>query len=184
MKYARIITPLLLSIGIIGFTLREPRREADDPGMQVVGESVLRDGQPFTGVLIERNLRHDLLAESHYKNGLKDGLVQTFHHDGTLIGQAHFSQGKKHGRQDTWYADGKIRALAYFKEGVAEGTLTEWHPNGRVYREQKIVDGVEVANKMFYESGVIYSNYVVRDDRDYGIRGEPLCRTTKQEGFK
>jgi antitoxin component YwqK of YwqJK toxin-antitoxin module len=158
--------------------------EADDPAFGIIGPRAWYRGQPFTGTLIERNLHHDLLAKSEYANGEKEGVSLIYHHTGTVVAQAEFHHGQKDGVQDTWYADGKHRSTGHFRAGVAEGVYTEWHPNGNVYRRQKIENGVELENQMFYESGVIYSNYVVRAERTYGVQGEPLCSTVKQEGFK
>jgi antitoxin component YwqK of YwqJK toxin-antitoxin module len=179
-----VLTASLVA-GLLGFAFtQDPLVEATEPSIKTVGERVFFMDLPFTGVLLERNLNHDLLAKTHYQNGEKEGVASTYHHNGTLVAKAYFHSGKKDGPQETWYADGKRRSLGYFRSGVAEGTYTEWHPNGKIYRLQKIENGVELENKMFYESGVIYSNYVVRDKRAYGIQGEPLCSTVKQEGFK
>lgn len=164
--------------------LNEPQIEVTDAGISLVDGKVRYHSQLFTGTLKERNLNHDILTQVHYAKGEKDGVSITYHHDGHVVAKNLFRHGKKNGRQETWYADGKHRSTAFFREGVAEGQYTEWHPNGKIYRLQKIKDGVELENKMFYESGVIYSNYVVRGHRTYGIQGEPLCNTVKQEGFK
>lgn len=178
------VAALFLAATLVFFFLDELKVETTDPSIQVLNGKTYYKKKLFTGVLIERNLRHDFLSKSHYQNGEKEGISYSFHHDGTIVGKSLFHQGKKHGQQDTWYVDGKHRSTSYFKDGVADGTYTEWHPNGKIYRFQRIQNGVEIENKMFYETGVIYSNYVVRDQRVYGIQGEPLCNTVKQEGFK
>lgn len=158
--------------------------EVTDPDLKIENGIAYYHRQPFTGTLLERNLHLDPLTRTHYKNGLKEGYSYTFHHNGTVLAKNFFHNGKKEGQQDAWYADGKHRSTSFFRTGIAEGTYTEWHPNGKIYRLQKIKDGIELENKMFYESGVIYSNYVVRDHRSFGIQGEPLCNATKQDGFK
>jgi antitoxin component YwqK of YwqJK toxin-antitoxin module len=171
-------------LGVIIFAVREPKIEATDSRIRWENGQALFKEHPFTGMMIERNLNHDLLARVHYQLGKKEGYSFTYHHDGTRVAENHYHVGLKEGQQESWYADGKHRSTSYFRHGIAEGTYTEWHPNGKIYRLQKIQDGIELENKIFYESGVIYSNYVVRNQRTFGIQGEPLCNTVKQEGFK
>jgi antitoxin component YwqK of YwqJK toxin-antitoxin module len=170
--------------GALAFEFRELTVEVTDPEVQFVDGKVFYRHQLFTGKMIERNLNHDLLARVHYKDGEKEGTSYTYHHNGVVVAKNFFLHGKKEGQQESWYADGKHRSTSWFRQGIAEGTLTEWHPNGKIYRLQTIEDGIEKENKIFYESGVIYSNYVVKGNRTYGIQGEPLCNTVKQEGFK
>jgi hypothetical protein len=176
---------ILLGLAVGGVLLvRQPVAEATDPSVRMANGLLLVKDHLFTGILIERNLNHDLLDKNQYKAGEQEGFSFKYHHNGAIVGRAMFHHGKKDGRQEAFYVDGKLRSVGFFKDGVAVDTFTEWHPNGTVYRQQKIENGVEVENKMFYESGVIYSNYVVQSKRTYGIQGEPLCNAVKQEGFK
>ncbi len=175
-------TPALAAALVL--SLLEPRIEASSPEVQLTEGRLQVGSRPFTGTLVERNLRNDLLALVHYRNGEKDGVSLTYHHNGRIVSEHRFRHGKKDGVQKAWYADGKLRSVSTFTMGVADGTYTEWHPNGRLYRFMRIQGGVELENKRFYESGAIYTNYVRREGRNYGIEGEPLCRAVKQEGLK
>jgi antitoxin component YwqK of YwqJK toxin-antitoxin module len=177
------VFPSLVS-AVLGFSLQKPRVEAASSLVRSVDEHVFYRDLPFTGFLVERNLRNDLLSLVQYREGEKDGVGWRYHHDGKLVAESRYVRGKKHGQQLTWYIDGRLKSVSYFRMGLSHGTYTEWHPSGRLYRVMKTEDGVEVTNQRYFESGAPYSNIVRRNGRTYGMEGEPLCRAEKDEGLK
>lgn len=177
------LLPSLISAAL-GISSQEPRVEATSSLIRLENEQVFYRGRPFSGFLVERNLRNDLLSLVQYREGKKDGVAWRYHHDGKLVAESHSIRGKKHGQQRTWYIDGRLKSVSYFKMGLSHGTYTEWHPSGRLYRVMKTEDGIEVTNQRYFESGATYSNFVRRNGRTYGMEGEPLCRAEKEEGLK
>ncbi len=145
-------------------------------------ERLYLDGEVFSGIAVERFPDGQVYRETHYTRGMKDGLSREFGITGALRAQWNYHAGKKHGAQVGWYIEGPKRFESNFKNGLLEGHQVEWHLNGAVFREQQFVDGIEVRNKILYSTAEIYSNYVKRDGRTFGIDGGALCFETKKEG--
>lgn len=103
-----------------------------------------------------------LKQESHYKYGIKDGLVQYCGVDHVCIvnnykdglkhglqtwdfygmkGEENYKDDQKDGVQLTWYDDGIKRSEENYKNGKLDGAQREWHPDGKPISVQNYKDG-------------------------------------------
>jgi antitoxin component YwqK of YwqJK toxin-antitoxin module len=66
--------------------------------------------------------------------------------------------------------------------GVLNGVQTKWHLNGHIFRQENFRKGKLLSRKVFYPSQEVFSNYVNKDGRKYGVDSGELCFETKRDG--
>jgi hypothetical protein len=167
-----------------GFALaRAPRVDRlGNPDFAERDGKLLYRGQPFTGIEVIRFPDGRAQAETEYREGLREGRGREYATTGALRAEWSYHRGRKDGIQRGWYIEGPRRFEQPYRDGVLDGTLTEWHLNGAVANQQVYVDGVETARKVLFPGSELYSNYVRRDGRTFGLDGGALCLETKREG--
>ncbi len=79
--------------------------------------------------------------ELHHDCGLKHGLKQAWHEDGTLWNQGAYRFGKSHGTWTEWYPNGLKSQEFTLNDGAWHGVQTAWYPNGTKRLEMHWVDG-------------------------------------------
>lgn len=140
------------------------------------------DKKLFSGTVVDRFPAGEIYMETHYVDGLQEGVAREYAFTGALRRKSHYKHGKKDGLQEGWYLEGPKRFEQNYRDGILEGLQTQWHLNGKIFDQQTFADGVEVQRKVLFPTAEVYSNYVKRDNRKYGIDGGALCFETKKEG--
>lgn len=153
-----------------------------DLEVREVDGHMLVGGVPFTGRLIERFPNGNIYLNTGYVDGIKNGYEYQFAFTGARQMVWHYVGGLKHGRQTGWFIEGPIRFMHSFDFGLLHGTQTDWYMTGEMFNQQVYDHGVEVARKVFYSSSEVFSNYVKRGGRKYGIDGGELCFEGKKTG--
>lgn len=172
-------------IALISWGLSGPRTlDSRDPEITTQDNLILFRGRLFTGIITEHYPNGDLLKETGYVRGMKEGISNEYGLGGKLRVRGNYHKGQKEGPQLAWYLEGPKRFEFNYKDGLLEGTQTEWHLNGGIFRTQNFVKGVETDKKILFQSGEVFSNYIKRDDRIYGIDGGALCFEPPREGEK
>lgn len=120
----------------------------------------------------------------------RNGAIEEFYPDGTLMAVTRYADGEKHGRALTFYASKKIHTLATYKQGKLEGKYISYHPGGKLsivgeYSDNKpsgrwawyANDGTtEISSSQFYnglytewyENGKVKCKGIVSFDRQQG----------------
>ena len=137
---------------------------------------------PFTGVTVETYPDGSVFRTTNYLRGLKHGLSEEFGITGVLRTRWNYDLGKKNGWQEGWYIEGGRKFKMRYRNGLLDGTSTEWYLSGDIARHRVYENGVELAQKVLYESGELFSNFVIRGGRKYGLDGGELCMDFKKEG--
>jgi antitoxin component YwqK of YwqJK toxin-antitoxin module len=153
-----------------------------NPGFAEVGGLLYYRGQPFSGVQVERFPDGRPAIEIGYRDGLKDGESREYATTGALRSRLRYRAGKREGLQESWFIEGPKRSEEHYKNGMLDGVQTEWHLSGAVFKRQTYADGIETARKILYPTAEVYSNYVKRDGRVFGVDGGELCFRVKPEG--
>lgn len=138
----------------------------------------------FSGIKVECYQNSAIYKVTQYIHGVKEGVEIVYSLNGVIKDFAFYHHGKKDGPEQGWYAEGSKRFEFHFKNGLLHGTQTEWHLNGSIFRQVVYENGVEVAKKIFYPHGEIFTNYVKNNGRIYGEDGGSLCFDNKREGEK
>lgn len=176
---------LILSMFYLFNVSLEKNRTIDlnhDKNIVFKNEVLFFENNRFTGKLIERFPNQKISKKTQYKNGLKDGLSEEYAFTGALRVKWNFSKGKKHGVQKAWFIEGPKNFEQNYKSGLLHGVSTEWYLNGNIYRQRTFKFGKEIANKVFYESKEIHTNYVKKGNKTYGIKNSELCMDLPKDG--
>lgn len=185
MTQASAIGLALAAVGALAAMagLREPRVDRlDNPAFSERGGILYYRDQPFTGIEIVRYPDNTVYSETRYREGIMEGVRDEYATTGSLRRRWRYKQGKKDGLQEGWYVEGPKLFEQSYDDGILNGVVTEWHQNGKIFNQQTYEHGVETARKILYPTSEIYSNYVRRSDRKYGIDNGGLCFEVKREG--
>lgn len=119
---------------------------------------------------------NDTLSVSSFYNGLEHGEFKRFHENGALMELRYYEHGVKTGVMKTFWDNGQLQRMYFFKQGEYDGTCREWNPTGMLVREMNYAMGYESGSqKQWYDDGSIRSNYIIRNDRRYGLLGTKNC---------
>ena len=179
-------TSLITLLIVVLILARLASRDVDarDPRVRELSGVLTVDGRPWNGQVTERYPDGHVYRVTNYVDGLRDGVQKEYALNNTLHTLSRYSAGKKHGFQEGWYAEGPKRFEANYREGLLEGLQTEWHLNGKIFRQIFFEAGNEVSRKILFPTAEVYSNYVVREGRRFGLDGGALCFETKKDGEK
>lgn len=133
---------------------------------------------------VERYSPSAIFREVQYVEGVREGVAREYSLNQRLIATATYHNGVKEGRELGWYEEGPPHFARNFKGGLLDGVQTEWNLAGGIFKQQRYAAGVESERKIIFESGAVFTNYIRRDDRIYGIDGGALCMQKKPEGEK
>ena len=158
--------------------------DRNDPAFREEGSRLYYGPRPFSGVAIERFPDGSPYKQTHYEQGLRDGMAEEYALTGKLRARWKFRRGEKDGHQEGWYIEGPKRFEANFKQGLLHGEQTEWHLNGQLFQRRVFAEGVETDKKILFPTAEVFSNYTKREGRVYGLDGGPLCFEPKKEGEK
>ena len=72
-----------------------------------------------------------------------------------------------------------------FKNGEYNGTNRIWTKVGQIIEELNFENGQQVGSqKVWYIDGKIKSNYIIKNNRRYGLLGTKNCRNVSEEVFE
>lgn len=172
-------------IALVSWGLAGPR-VLDSRDSEIVSQDgfISYRGRLFTGVIVEHYPNGEVFQETNYVRGMKEGVSNEYGLGKRLRVRWNYHRGQKDGTQLAWYLEGPKRFEFNYKDGVLDGLQTEWHLNGGVFRTQNYIKGTEIDKKILFQSGEVFTNYIKRNDRIYGIDGGPLCFEPPREGEK
>ena len=135
------------------------------------------NGEVYTGYLYKlAENQKDTISISFYKDGLKHGVWKKFYNTGKVKEIRHFKKGKKIGKYLGYYMKGEIAFEYNFKDGEYHGKRYEWKKNGSLLRESTYENGYEKGvQKIWWPDGRIKSNYIIKNNRRYGLLGVKNC---------
>lgn len=84
--------------------------------------------------------------KSRFKDGMRDGLHQRWHPDGTLMHEAEYKEGKKNGAWKSWDAEGKQWEDKNYLDGKLHGTYLTFN-KGAVSKEYCYKKGKRIYSK-------------------------------------
>ena len=132
--------------------------------------------QPINGFIYDLYPNGDTLSVGFYKNGLKSGLWKVYYKGGVLKEERYFKKNKRQGLYIGFYKNGAKNFSYTFLNDEYNGTNTVWASNGKKIEEHNYLNGYEEgAQKTWYLNGKIKSNYVIKNNRRYGLLGTKNC---------
>ena len=141
-------------------------------------------GKTFSGVVYSSNNFGDTISIGHYKKGLKHGIWKKFHSNGWLKERRLYRNGLKVGLHEGFYNDGSKNFVFLFKNGEYHGTNRLWAKNGQIIEELNFKKGQQTGSqKVWYLDGKIKSNYIIKNNRRYGLLGTKNCTNVSEKAF-
>lgn len=136
----------------------------------------LYKGMPFTGTLISRYQNGKLRTQVSVTGGYWDGWYRAWYPDGSIQEERQYNRGLKAGHHWGCWENGRQKFSYEFAAGRYHGAVKEWYPDGSPYRHFNYKKGREAgAQKLWRANGQYQANYVVRNNRRYGLTGLKLC---------
>ena len=93
--------------------------------------------KPFTGRVVERSPKGEVLLEASYLDGLPHGQQLRRFPDGAPALEAIFDRGVLSGVKTRWWTNGEIREEEYWSDGEFRGRRL-WDDQGRLLKEEMI----------------------------------------------
>lgn len=134
-------------------------------------------GDLFTGTLFALgNNPLDTVLQRTYLEGKKHGIWTTYYSNGILREKRRYHHGSKEGEHLRYWPDGKLRSQYHLKNDVYEGNNKEWNSAGTLISDRNFVNGQESGSqKVWYNNGKIKSNFIIKNNRRYGLLGTKNC---------
>ena len=84
---------------------------------------ITRTSRPVSGVVAKYYHLNRLLASRvNYKNGLKDGLEESFYRNGRLHYRVNYKNGQQDGLSEYFHTNGQLSSRVSYKNGQVEGS--------------------------------------------------------------
>ena len=132
---------------------------------------------PFTGrvfKLHENGL--DTVYIQSYLKGIKNGKFVRFYSKNRIFEKRNYIDGKKEGIHIGYWEDGSLAFEYNLKDDEYNGSLKEWNRNGQIIKSFNYVNGYENGSqKLWFDNGEVRSNYVIKNNRRYGLLGTKNC---------
>lgn len=141
-------------------------------------EGVLYLGsQKYSGYVIQNYPNKKLSSKNGYSNGKLEGKQEKWFENGAKMEVRYYSNNHKIGKHEGWYNNGQKRFEYFIENDVPIKTHREWHPNGQIFTSFNFnKDGQpEGTQQMWFPTGQIKANYVIKNGRRFGFLGAKGC---------
>lgn len=153
-----------------------PVLRTDDPRLTIRQDTLLLDGEPFTGSLIAFLPDGDTALFESRLQGVEHGPSLRWHENGRPMEVRTYDHGRKTGIHRGWWPNGRPRFEYEFHEGEHDGLMNEWYEDGTPLRAFHMRMGHEEGQqRLWWADGSLRANYTVRNGRRYGLLGLKLC---------
>lgn len=132
---------------------------------------------PFTGRVfkLHENGLDTVYIQSYFK-GIKNGQFVRFYPKNRIFEKRNYINGKKEGIHIGYWEDGSLAFEYNLKDDEYNGSLKEWNRNGQIIKSFNYVNGYENGSqKLWFDNGEVRSNYVIKNNRRYGLLGTKNC---------
>ena len=140
---------------------------------------------PVTATIFELNAAGDTIAIIPYKNGKEHGWSKYYYSKGKPKAFRLHVDGWKQGEHKAWFENDRQHFIYHFQDDKFEGNQKEWVENGQLYTDLNYKNGVEHGSqKVWYANGKIKTNYIIVNNRRYGLLGTKNCVNAVDSVFK
>ncbi|GAB4042406.1 toxin-antitoxin system YwqK family antitoxin [Spirosoma jeollabukense] len=140
--------------------------------------------RPILGSLFSIDVQGDTVFIIPFVEGKENGRATFFYPKKRLREERFFVNGWKEGTHRGWYENGKAMFEYHFHNDMFEGSYKEWFPNGKLFRNMNYEKGQESGiQQSWYTTGKIKMNYIIKDDRRYGLLGTKNCKNVSDNIF-
>jgi antitoxin component YwqK of YwqJK toxin-antitoxin module len=150
-----------------------------DPNIKTHRGVIYLETTPITGVVFTLDHENDTTAIIPYRDGKRDGIEILYHDNGQKRSVRYYSHGWKTGEHLGYHPSGKPSFIYHFTDDVFDGNQKEWLENGVLYSDMNYERGTESGlQRVWYADGTIKTNYIIKNNRRYGLLGTKNCINT------
>lgn len=178
------MTKLLILFVLIGSGMMSCVQDTSAPKLVAdfrldTHEGTTYDGpNPFTGKTFQLNQIGDTISLVVYENGKINGADLAWYARGIKKHERYYAYGRKEGVHFGWWPNGKMKFRYEFKDDEYDGSVKEWYEDGTLFKSFTYVKGHENGTqKMWRQDGSLYANYVMKNNRIYGLSGRKNCKS-------
>ena len=133
--------------------------------------------KPFSGFVIENYSSEQLAFKNGYLNGKLEGKQEKWYSDGSKMEIRFYHANQKIGKHTGWWENKKIKFEYFIENDIPIKMHREWYPNGQLYSlsTYNIKGQPEGTQQMWFGTGQIKANYVIKDGRRFGFLGAKGC---------
>jgi antitoxin component YwqK of YwqJK toxin-antitoxin module len=91
------------------------QQEVDPDTLDCVNGVFFLNGQPFTGMGLQRYSDGSKRDEVPFLDGREHGVARSWYRDGRLAGETTYVRGVKHGPRREWFENGLLRSEELFE---------------------------------------------------------------------
>jgi antitoxin component YwqK of YwqJK toxin-antitoxin module len=92
--------------------------------------------------------------------------------------------GWKEGEHTGWFENGQKQFVYHFTNDMFDGNQKEWLSNGTLYSDLNYEKGEESGSqRIWYTNGRIKTNYIIKNNRRYGLLGTKNCVNSSDSVF-
>lgn len=136
---------------------------------------------PFSGTIETYFKQGSLKARQTFYNGKEEGWLYTWYENGQRDTKRYYHKGEKDSISLGWWHNGHPRFEYHFLAGNYDGDFKEWYENGTQLRHIVYRNGKEERGKGWRNNGKPYMNFIVKNNRFYGVINPNLCYSLKKE---
>ncbi|MFN8343903.1 MAG: toxin-antitoxin system YwqK family antitoxin [Spirosomataceae bacterium] len=132
---------------------------------------------PFSGYVLRFSASGKRLSKEAYVAGKAESVHEKWDENGRLLEQRGYVNNHKHGIHRGWWPNGNRKFEYHFADDLPIETHSEWYVNGQLFTRFNYdrLGQPEGSQQMWYSTGQIKANYVVKNGRRYGLLGAKGC---------
>ena len=127
------------------------------------------ESEPFTGIVISKDLRGNIVAIIPYNNGNSNGIKYEYYSNGQLSFKNMNVNNKMNGEAEHYYLDEKLQSHRYYENDIIKND-TEYQKNGIMFRTFKMTEGLNGISTVYYENGKDIKS-IAEVTQDYSQKG-------------
>lgn len=150
----KILFSIVLGSLIIGCSSSKTITPYDE--LSLKGNIVYYHENPYTGIVIDKDVNGNLLAKGSLKDGLLNGEVIIYYKSGKVKQITNYREGKLDGRLTSYYESGSVKWQEEYKDDTLEGEYFHFYENGVLSKRGNFEKSSPTGEWIFYhENGEV-----------------------------
>ena len=187
---AQLVIKIIMLFFFLSLSCNRPNKELrihySDSDLNLFKSTVTYQDKPLSGMVFQNfEGSSTVYSTQTYRNGQKNGVWKKYFPSGRLKEVRKYKMGKKEGDFIGYFSNGAHNFIFQFTDGEYNGTNKIWTINGILIEESNFKNGYEDgAQKRWYNNGKVKSNYIIKNNRRYGLLGTQNCvNVSKKSGY-
>lgn len=147
-----------------------------DTSLRKIESNWFYKGRIFSGYMIQQEKDGRIVYMLPIKNGKENGVATGIYSSGEKLVENTFTDGKREGVFKQWWPNGNYRYLFNYVNDKMQGNQWVFFPSGKKREAGHYLHGEkEGLQRIWDENGKLVSNYVLKNNRRYGVIAVKSC---------